>query len=182
MPADAVEVGRIVGAWGVKGEIRVKPFSSAAQALFAGGLWFLQASHLARPPGARSLQPVPAELLVLHARGQGDSVVATVHGLTDRDLAQALSGARVFVSRATFPATSPDEFYWVDLIGLQVFNREHLALGQVTGLIETGPHCVLRIQPPQDDSPECLIPFVSAYVDAVDMPGRRIVVDWEADY
>ena len=171
-----------MGAWGVKGEIRVKPFSSDAQVLFAGGPWYLQPSELPRPPGARPLQPVPAEVLVLHARGQGDSVVATVQGLSDRDLAQALSGARVFVSRASFPRPNTDEFYWVDLIGLQVFNRQQLALGQVIGLIETGPHCVLRIQAAQLDTPECLIPFVAAYVDGVDMTGRRITVDWEADF
>ena len=183
MPADAVEVGRIIGPWGVKGEIRVKPFSSDAEVLFASTQWFLQPNDLPRPPGARPLQALPADLLVLRARGQGDSVVASVEGLGDRDQALALSGARVFVSRASFPATrSEDEFYWVDLIGMSVVNRAGLALGQVTGLIETGPHCVLRILSHQEGAEECLIPFVAAYVDAVDRPGRVITVDWEADY
>jgi 16S rRNA processing protein RimM len=183
MPADAVEVGCVIGPWGVKGEIRIKPFSSDAQVLFTATHWFLRASDQPRPPGARPLQALPAELKVLRARGQGDSVVASIDGLADRDQAQALAGARVFVSRAAFPATrSDDEFYWVDLIGLAVVNRAGLALGQVIGLIETGPHCVLRILPPQDGAPECLIPFVAAYVDQVDRAGRVITVDWEADY
>jgi len=182
MPDDLVEVGQIIGAWGVKGEIRVKPFSSDAQVLFSAGEWYLQASEAPRPPGARPLQRLPAALRVLNTRSQGDWVVATAEGLGDRDLAQALAGARVFVSRACFPTTGSDEFYWVDLIGLQVFNRHALALGEVIGLIETGPHCVLRVRPPEQDAEECLIPFVAAYVDAVDMAGRRITVDWEADY
>ena len=183
MPDDAVEVGRIIGPWGVKGEIRVKPFSSDAAVLFTSTRWFLQANDQPRPPGARPLQAVPTELQVSRARGQGDSVVASIDGLIDRDQAQALAGARVFVSRAAFPAIrSDDEFYWVDLIGLVVVNRAGLALGPVIGLIETGPHCVLRILPPQDGAPECLIPFVAAYVDQVDRVGRVITVDWEADY
>lgn len=182
MPVDVVEVGQIIGAWGVKGEIRVKPFSRDAQALFSADEWFLQASEAPRPPGARPLQRLPAALRVLSSRSQGDWVVATAEGLGDRDLAQALAGARVFVSRACFPTTGTDEFYWVDLIGLQVFNRQALALGEVIGLIETGPHCVLRVQPAEQDAPECLIPFVAAYVDGVDRVGRRITVDWEADY
>jgi len=183
LPADAVEVGRIIGPWGVKGEIRVKPFSADAEVLFSSTHWFLQANDQPRPPGARPLQALPATLQVLRARGQGDSVVASVEGLVDRDQAQALAGARVFVSRASFPAIrDEDEFYWVDLIGLSVVNRAGLALGCVIGLIETGPHCVLRVLPPQDGAEECLIPFVAAYVDQVDKVGRVITVDWEADY
>ena len=183
MPADAVEVGRIIGSWGLKGEIRVKPFSSDAEVLFTSTQWFLQANDQPRPPGALPLQAFPSELHVSRARGQGDSVVASVAGLGDRDQAQALAGARVFVSRAAFPAVrDEDEFYWVDLIGLSVVNRAGLSLGRVVGLIETGPHCVLRILPPQDAAEECLIPFVAAYVDAVDKVGHVITVDWEADY
>jgi 16S rRNA processing protein RimM len=183
MPADAVEVGRIIGPWGVKGEIRVKPFSADAGVLFSSTQWFLQANDQPRPPGAKPLQTLPAELQVQRARDQGDSVVAAVQGLSDRDQALALSGARVFVSRASFPATrDDDEFYWVDLIGLAVVNRTGLALGSVIGLIETGPHSVLRIQSPQEGAQECLIPFVAAYVDQVDNAARVITVDWEADY
>ena len=101
---------------------------------------------------------------------------------SDRDAAEALAGARVFVSRASFPTPADDEFYWVDLIGLAVTNREGLSLGAVVGLIETGPHCVLRVQPAEADADEVLIPFVAAYVDRVDREGRAIHVDWQPDY
>jgi len=63
-----------------------------------------------------------------------------------------------------------------------VVNREQQVLGAVVGLIETGPHCVLRVQPPATDADEILIPFVDAYVDAVEQAERRIRVDWQADY
>jgi 16S rRNA processing protein RimM len=175
-PQDAVEVGRILGAWGVKGGIKVKPFSADPQALFASKRWFVEPSE--SKPGHR----VPALLRVVQAREQNDAVVATVQEVADRDAAQALAGARVFIPRASFPTPAADEFYWVDLIGLSVLDRAGADLGRVIGLIETGPHCVLRIQSADAEAAEVLIPFVEAYVDRVDLGGRTIHVDWHADY
>jgi 16S rRNA processing protein RimM len=175
-PADAIEVGRVLGAWGVKGGIKVKPFSSDPQALFSSKRWFLE------PSEAKPGHQVPALLRVASAREQGDVVVATIHDLADRDLAQALAGARIFVARSSFPTPDEDEFYWVDLIGLDVHDRAGLVLGRVAGLVETGPHCVLRVQPADEKADEVLIPFVAAYVDRVDLAGRTIHVDWEADF
>lgn len=175
-PADAIEVGRVLGAWGVKGGIKVKPFSSDPQALFSSKRWFLE------PSEAKPGHQVPSLLRVASAREQGDAVVATIHDLTDRDLAQALAGARIFVARSSFPTPDEDEFYWVDLIGLEACNRADVVLGRIVGLVETGPHCVLRVQPADDKAEEILIPFVAAYVDRVDLAGRSVHVDWEADY
>jgi 16S rRNA processing protein RimM len=101
----------------------------------------------------------------------------------DRTAAETLRGARVFVPRSSFPTAAKDEFYWVDLLGLDVVNREGVALGRVKELLSTGPQTVLVIEYEQEGQPqERMIPFVSAYVDAVDLPGRRITVDWQADY
>lgn len=175
-PADAIEVGRVLGAWGVKGGIKVKPFSSDPQALFSSKRWFLE------PSEAKPGHQVPPLLRVVSAREQGDAVVATIHDLTDRDLAQALAGARIFIARSSFPTPDEDEFYWVDLIGLDARNRADVVLGRIVGLVETGPHCVLRVQPADEKAEEILIPFVAAYVDRVDLAGATVHVDWEADY
>lgn len=184
LPVDAVEVGRILGAWGIKGAIKVKPFAADPQALFSSKRWYLQPNDAPRPPGAKPLQAVPPLLRVVQAKEQGDGVVATLHDLDDRDAAQALAGARIFVPRASFPTPDANEFYWVDLIGLAVLDRQGLDMGKVTGLLETGPHCVLRVRPAdaEAEADEILIPFVDAYIDSVDLPGRRILVDWDADY
>lgn len=184
LPDDAVEVARVLGAWGVKGGIKLKPFSADPQALFSSKRWFVQPSDRARvlPPGARPAAPLPRLLRVLQAREQGDTVVATCQGLDDRDAAEALTGARIFVPRSSFPTPADGEFYWVDLIGLQVSNRAGVDLGTVTNLIETGPHCVLCVQPAAAEADELLIPFVDAYVDRVDRDGRRIHVDWDPDF
>jgi 16S rRNA processing protein RimM len=203
-PEDAIEVGRILGAWGIKGGIKVAPFAADPQALFSAKRWFLKPAESTRPTAkaaaaqaaaipahktpaqkAALAAPLPVALNVTGVRDQGDAVVALAPEIADRDAAEALKGVRVFVSRATFPEPDAGEFYWVDLIGLAVANRDGVALGEVVGLIDTGPHCVLRIQPPAAEGPEAeerLIPFVEAYVDSVDMPGRKIVVDWGLDF
>jgi len=203
-PEDAVEVGRILGAWGIKGGFKVAPFAADPQALIAAKRWFLKPAENARPTAkaaaaapaasrktpaqqAALARPLPVALNVTGVRDQGDAIVALAPEVPDRDAAEALKGVRVFVSRAAFPAADDGEFYWVDLIGLAVSNRDGVALGEVVGLIDTGPHCVLRIAPPATEAPageaeERLIPFVDAYVDSVDLPGRKIVVDWGLDF
>ncbi len=178
-PDDAVEVGRVVGAWGVKGGIKVKPFASDPQALFSSKRWFLEPPPTPRPGGGAA---VPASLRIVTVREQGDGIVATAHELPDRTAAEAVQGARVFISRASFPTPEEGEFYWVDLIGLSVVTREGVPLGTVAGLIETGPHCVLTVQGADPEQPPVLIPFVDAYVDRVDMQARRIEVDWSLDF
>jgi 16S rRNA processing protein RimM len=178
-PADAVEVGRISGGWGIKGAIRVVPFSSAPEALFSSKRWFVAPPVDAGPGRARATSRL---LRVVQAREQGAAVVATIDDLVDRDVAQALTGWRVAVSRASFPTPDDEEFYWVDLIGCEVVNRQADALGQVESLLETGPHCVLRLSSLDAEGQPRLVPFVSAYVDSVDIAARRIIVDWPLDY
>lgn len=115
------------------------------------------------------------------------SVVAKIAGLDDRTAAEALRGARIFLPRSSFPGPSKDEYYWVDLIGLDVVNREGVHLGTVRDLMSTGPHAVLCVEYAAEvegasTQAERMIPFVAAYVDDVDVPGKRITVDWQADY
>jgi 16S rRNA processing protein RimM len=182
-PSDAVEVARIVDAWGVKGWIKLQPFAADPQALFASSRWHLQpAPHAVAPTN------LPPVLHVTQVKVHGDSVVACARELGDRDAARALRGARVFVARSHFPRAGDDEYYWVDLIGAQVINRQGEALGHVSALIDTGLHSVLCVRRPEagpevpDVQAERLIPFVAAYVDAVDTAARRIQVDWALDY
>jgi 16S rRNA processing protein RimM len=192
-PDDAVEVGRIIDAWGIKGGFKVQPFSADPQALFSSRRWFLKPADAVPGKGAAAVRvakpvPLPALLKITSAKEHGEVVVATAQDIPDRSAAEALKGARVFISRQSFPTADADEFYWVDLIGLQVLNRDGALLGTVTDLLETGAHCVLRVRRPEaaadapPDEAERLIPFVNAYVDEVDLPGKRLLVDWGLDY
>ena len=181
LPADAVEVGRILDAWGLKGWFKVLPHSASPEALFSSKRWFLQ-------PNERGASPFKGTVLmrIREAKEHADSLVACPLEAIDRDTAESLKGARIFVPRSSFPSTQADEYYWVDLIGLSVLNRDNLALGTVTELLSTGPQTVLVLHHPNPDDPtkpiERMIPFVSAYVDRVDIAARQIWVDWQADY
>ncbi len=184
LPADAIEVGRILGGWGVKGWFKVLSHSAEPEALFSSKRWYLQ--FPASVPAAAT--PPTVLMRVREARDHSGSVVASAHEVDGRDAADALKSARIFVSRASFPTASVDEYYWVDLIGLSVVNREGVALGSVRELLSTGPQTVLVIdyasvgEDGTTKTAERMIPFVAAYVDNVDLPGRRITVDWQPDY
>lgn len=179
MPADAVAVGRIAGAFGVKGWIKVQPFSLDASALISSKTWWTQL-ETPRP------QPVPPCLNVLALREQGEFLVAQVDGVVERNGAEALRGVTLHVPRSAFPKTADGEFYWIDLIGLSVLNQQGQILGEVIGLIDTGPHCVLRIAPPGNAKPapaeEVLIPFIAQYGCEVSLAERQIRVDWQLDW
>ena len=188
-PADAVEVGRVTDAWGIKGWIRVQPYAKDPQALFSSRRWYLR-PPLPQPgrPAPVVAAPLPLLLRVAEARSHGDDVVAAIRDVTDRNAAEALRGARIFVARSSFPTADEGEYYWIDLIGLQVVNRDGVALGRVIGLLDNGAQSVLQVR---DDAAadaagqpvaERLIPFVAAYIDHVDLGARRIDVDWGVDY
>ena len=178
LPADAIEVGRIADAWGIKGWFKVLPHSASPEALFSSKRWYL----LPAERGAKTFSGV-ALLRVREAKEHSGTVVAGAHEVEDRNAAEALKGARIFIPRSSFPTAATDEYYWVDLIGLDVVNREGVNLGRVRELLSTGPQTVLVIEYQEEDKAlERMIPFVSAYVDGVDLPARRITVDWQADY
>jgi 16S rRNA processing protein RimM len=178
LPADAIEIGRVADAWGIKGWFKVLPHSASPEALFSSKRWYLQPSE----KGAKTFSGTVL-LRVKEAKEHSDTIVANAHEVDDRNAAEALKGARIFVPRSSFPTASTDEYYWVDLIGLDVVNREGVALGQVRELLSTGPQTVLVLEYSEEGKVlERMIPFVSVYVDNVDLPGKRITVDWQADY
>jgi 16S rRNA processing protein RimM len=178
LPPDAVEVGRIADAWGIKGWFKVLPYSASPEALFSSRQWYL----LPAEKGAVNFSGT-LKLRVKEAKDHSGGVVASAHSIDDRGAAEALRGARIFVPRSSFPTAALDEFYWVDLIGLDVVNREGVALGEVTELLSTAAQAVLVMQYRAGESVlERMIPFVAVYVDDVDLVARRISVDWQSDY
>jgi 16S rRNA processing protein RimM len=187
LPDDAIEVGRILDAWGVKGWVKILPHSADPESLLSAKTWLLQAPDAKFRPGFSAFSGT-VSLSIEQAKIHSDSVVAKFSGLDDRNVAEALRGVRIFLPRSSFPVASKDEYYWVDLIGLNVVNREGVVLGCVRDLMATGPHSVLCVEyaeSREDGSSmaaERMIPFVAAYVDAVDIAGKCITVDWQPDY
>jgi len=178
-PADAIEVGAVTDAYGLKGWLKVAAHAQGSRggnALLSAKRWWLEKG--------RERKSAPRIAAKIHS----DTIVGQLAGVADRDAALLLRGWRVYVSRGEFPALEADEFYWVDLIGLDVVNVAGVELGKVADLIDNGAHSVLQVEYPSTDKDgrpitgERLIPFVGVYVKTVDQAAKRIVVDWEADY
>jgi 16S rRNA processing protein RimM len=124
---------------------------------------------------------------VAEVKAHADGWVARLEGVNDRNTAESLKGTRIYLSRTQFPGLPEGEYYWIDLIGCQVRNREGLDLGQVSDLMATGPNSVLVIAYTDtiegvEQALERMVPFVAAYVDEVNTAQRRITVDWQPDY
>jgi 16S rRNA processing protein RimM len=184
LPPDAIEVGRIADAWGIKGWFKIIPYSASPEALFSSKRWFLlppekRAGVVAKAPLFAGTQ----QIKILIAKEHSDGIVAQADGVNDRNTAELLKSCRIFISRASFPTAAKDEYYWVDLLGCEVVNREGLSLGTVKDLISTGPQTVIVAEREVEGKPvETLIPFVDAYVDGVSLADKRISVDWQLDY
>lgn len=123
----------------------------------------------------------------MQAKLHGDDVVAQLMGVSGRDAAEALKGVAIQIPRSHFPALTDGEFYWVDLIGLDVNDLEGAPLGIVRDLMSSGAHPILRVavlDVQSTDKPvrELLIPFVDQFVKTVDLQTRKITVDWGLDY
>ena len=186
LPADAVELGRFLDAWGVKGWVHIQPHSADTRALFESQDWYLL------PPEVRfgrgfSAFTGPVRVRVAEIKVHADGIVARLDGMSDRNGAESLKGARIHVPRSAFPPAEEGEYYWVDLIGLEVVNREGVHLGVVRDLLPTGPTSVLVMEYTEmvdgaEKTAERMIPFVAAYIDDVDLKARRITADWGVDY
>jgi 16S rRNA processing protein RimM len=175
VPGDLALVGHVTGAYGITGGIRVSPYSPDADALLQVKTWWLD-----KP----TLRPVQVRTARLH----GGDVVATLVEAPDRSAAEALKGATISIPRSEFPALPADEYYWSDLIGMDTVNLQGEALGKVTDMMHNGAQSILRITPvpaPADtneQAQERLVPFVDQFVKEVDVPGRKITLDWGLDY
>lgn len=167
-----IVLGRIVAPYGIQGWVKIHPFGDDPLEWRKMPKWWVAPDSEAAAESWR-----PMELRA--CRMQGRSLVAAFAEVTDRSAAEALDGLYIGAPREALPATGTDEFYWADLVGLGVLNREGETLGTVASLLSTGAHDVLQVA---DGDTEYLIPFVAAYVDAVDLQGRLIRVDWHKDW
>ena len=178
-PEGLIEVGHVLDAWGTRGWIKVAPDAAEPAALLKAPVWWLRSPSAA---GAVRHLELPRRLARRHAQ----SVVALLDGISERDQAEALKSWSIHLRREDFPPPAGDEFYWVDLIGCEVSNREGVPLGRVVGLLASGAQSVLRLRRPESEAPEQaaerLIPFVDAYIVSVELDARRIVADWQPDY
>lgn len=166
-PLDTVVVGRITGAYGVRGDVRLKSFTDPASNMLDYQPWLI-----ADAGGWRELE-------CEHVRPHGEGFVAHLAGVDDRNHAETLKGAEIAVPADALPAAGDGEYYWRDLIGLEVIGADGGSLGRVDWLLETGRYDTLVVRPPAGR--DVLIPFAPAYVTEVDLEGGRLIVDWRVE-
>jgi len=201
VPDDLVELGRIVAAHGVRGQIKIHPHAVGSDTLLAHKTWWLgkaatpvvrggvpATTASAAASSALCLRPVR----VLVCQRRNDALIAQIEGVVDREQAQALKGATLHLPRGTFPGTADDEYYWVDLIGCVLYGKnadaQDVLLGQVSHVSDNGAHAVLHVCEVLPDDmrrtrpKERLIPFVAAHILHVSLSERRIDSNWPADF
>jgi 16S rRNA processing protein RimM len=161
-----VVMGRVAAPFGVKGWIKIQTFSEAIDTLTDFADW-----QIGKGDTWRTFH-------VLSVNVHTKVLVAELAGIQDRNAALALKGLEIAVPREALPPAAENEYYWSDLVGLQVMNTQGVAFGTVSELLESGAHDILVV----GDAPQRLIPFVGHVVKAVDLAAGTIEVDWEADY
>ena len=166
---DWIELGRLDGAWGVAGWVRVYSLTEPRENVFNYQPW--------RTDGE------PGLLHVREWRRQGPRLVASLAEIEGRDAAEQARGSRLYFDRSALPSLPDQRYYWADLIGLDVVDLEARVLGRVSGLLDAGVHDVLEVEPVEPNRASILIPFVmERFVRRVDFPAGRIEVDWDPDW
>ena len=193
-----IEVGKIVGVWGVKGWVKLHSYTRNREDIATYKTWCLSRAERDKKVDV-SASAVVEEITVLNCRAQGQSIVAYFDGVDSRDSAAEMNGLSILVKQSDLPELPDQEFYWHQLIGLTVINGS-TELGTIKSILETGANDVLVITPvasasgveeanvskettgKNQDSSEVLIPYVDSVVQNVDLATKTMQVDWDLSY
>ena len=159
-------LGRVLGAFGVRGELKLHSFTDPPAKVLKYQPWVLVHRGVER------------EIANARGRDTAKGVLLTLPGIEDRDAADALAGAEIWVPRERLPPPKPGEYYWVDLEGLRVVNREGVVLGTVSHLFETAGNDVIVVTGER----ERLIPFLEDFMLGVDFETGVMTVDWDPEF
>lgn len=171
-----VELGKIVGVWGVKGWIKLHSYTRNRVDIAQYKTWFLT-RHKKGPEKDNQATVIN----VMQCREQAKGVVAQLEGLDDRDQAALLSGFGIWVKESDLPELPDGEYYWQQLIGLQVANQSQ-NIGQIKSILETGANDVLVCKAAEAGQPDILIPYTDEVVLEIDLIEGNMTVDWDPEY
>jgi 16S rRNA processing protein RimM len=167
-----VELGKLVGVWGVKGWVKLHSYTRNRADISQYKIWYLQ------KPRSKS---DPAPIKVLNCREQGQGMVVQFDGVTDRDQAAAMSGQIIFVKQSDLPELPEGEFYWQQLIGLTVKN-DKVIIGDVDSILETGADDVFVCKNVEKGKADVLIPYNNEVVLKIDIEAGTMLVDWDPSF
>lgn len=167
-----MKIGQLKKPYGIKGWLWVFSDTDDRTAIFKMQPWYMKTATGMKP------------LTVKAWREQGAGIVAQFEQVPDRNVAETMNGVTLWVEQDVLPETGEDEYYWSDLIGVQVFNEEDEYLGDITEMFETGAHDIMRVAATSEslDEEERLIPWHKQTVIAVNMTAKTMVAAWPSDY
>ncbi len=161
-------VGKVSGVFGVKGWVRVYSHTEPRDNILRYKTWFLEQRG----------QWVPFTLT--SGRQHGKGIIAQLDGINDRDIAATLVQRKVAIDSSQLPELDNGEFYWRDLLGLEVHNSDGTAFGKVVDFLETGSNDVLIAR---NGEVERLIPYIPEQVILdIDLDNAKITVDWDPEF
>ncbi|HLS05536.1 MAG TPA: ribosome maturation factor RimM [Wenzhouxiangella sp.] len=163
---ESVIVGRFNGDWGVRGWVKVFSYTRPPEAIFDYMPWLID-GH------GDAIEPV-------EWKKSGPRLVARLEGVDTPEKAAALGRTLIRVARTSLPDPEPGEYYWHDLVGLEVVNRQNHSFGQISKMHETGAHDVMEVEGADGT---VLIPFVTErFVVSIDLEARLVTVDWPSEW
>ena len=165
--APGVTLGQVTGPFGIKGWVKVKSYTEPEEGILSYRAWHVELPRA----GARVLRP-------LEGRRHGRLIVARIEGVDDRDAAAALAHCEISVPRSELPPAGEGQYYWADLVGLEVYTTGGEPLGRVDHFVETPGNPVMVVSGER----EHWLPLVPRHLKAVDLEAGRIVVDWDPDF
>lgn len=163
-----IKLGKTSGAFGIKGWVKIFSYTSPPEQIFKYQQWYIKQSGQWNPVKLKSGRP------------QGKGLIAQIDGIADRNAAEALGRCEIAIKREQLPRLREDEFYWSDLIGMQVIDTKGIKFGTVKSMIETGANDVLVVV---DGDKERLIPWIlEQVIQSVSLQDKQITVDWDPDF
>ncbi|WP_367109271.1 ribosome maturation factor RimM [uncultured Psychrobacter sp.] len=167
-----MKIGQLKKPYGIKGWLWVFSDTDDRESIFAMQPWWMKTATGMKP------------LTVTAWREQGSGLVAQFEQIPDRNVAETMNGVTIWVAKDSLPAADEDEFYWSDLVGLQVLNEQDEYLGDISEMFETCAHDIMRVTATLNslDNEERLIPWHKQTVLEVDMAGKTVQVAWPSDY
>lgn len=160
-----IVIGKIGTPYGVRGWLKVITYTEFGSNILSYKPWYLTPNH-----------NEPVEVMLEDSRLQGDTILVKLKNLDTPEEAGRYSGQDIFIKRDQLPTLKKNEFYWSDLVGLSVINKEGQDLGKVIYLMATGSNDVLVVKGEKEHG----VPYIwGSIILDVDLDKKQILVDWE---
>ena len=160
---DLIVYGKVIKPHGLSGEVKVLPFSGELSSFKNFNNLYIS-KEINNPP----------KFIITRSRNQKGNVIVKLEGIDSIDDAEQLKGLMVFIDKRELPEKADDEYYWFELIGMEVFDNNDKLIGKVKDIMDNTAQTILVIN---NDSEEYLVPFVEKFVEDIDLKNSKIVIN-----